>query len=116
MPWRGAYLSQHLLGGPRRFVLGASGHIAGAINPASKNRRSYWTNESLSEEPEAWLSAAQEQPGSWWRDWARWLEAHKGKLVPARTALGNDRYRPIEPAPGRYVKEPALPLVREPIV
>ncbi|MBP6999507.1 MAG: class I poly(R)-hydroxyalkanoic acid synthase [Tepidiphilus sp.] len=116
VPWRGAYLSQRLLGGPRRFVLGASGHIAGAINPARKNRRSYWTNDSLPEEPEAWLAGAQEQPGSWWWDWARWLETHKGKLVPARTALGNDRYRPIEPAPGRYVKEPALPLVREPVV
>ncbi|WP_142803501.1 alpha/beta hydrolase [Tepidiphilus sp. J10] len=116
VPWRGAYLSQHLLGGPRRFVLGASGHIAGAINPASKNRRSYWINEALPEEPEAWLAGAQEQSGSWWWDWARWLEAYKGKPVPARTTLGNDRYRPIEPAPGRYVKEPALPLVREPVV
>lgn len=116
VPWRGAYLSQRLLGGPRRFVLGASGHIAGAINPARKNRRSYWVNESLPEEPEAWLAGAQEQPGSWWWDWARWLEAYKGKPVPARTTLGNDRYRPIEPAPGRYVKEPALPLVREPVV
>jgi len=113
VPWRGAYHSMQLLSGKKRFVLGASGHIAGAINPAKKNRRSYWVNDALPLEPEKWLAAAEERPGSWWNDWAHWLQAHKGREIPARTTLGNDRYRPIEPAPGRYVKEPALPLVRE---
>jgi polyhydroxyalkanoate synthase len=113
VPWRGAYHSMQLLSGEKRFVLGASGHIAGAINPAKKNRRSYWVNDALPVEPEKWFAAAEERPGSWWNDWAHWLQAHKGREIPARTTLGNDRYRPIEPAPGRYVKEPALPLVRE---
>lgn len=112
VPWRGAYHSMQLLGGEKRFVLGASGHIAGAINPAKKNRRSYWVNPELPQEPDEWFAAARECPGSWWNDWADWLKEHKGKTVPARESLGNDTYPPIEPAPGRYVKEPALPLVR----
>ncbi len=111
VPWRGAYHSMQWLGGEKRFVLGASGHIAGAINPAKKNRRSFWTNDALPADPDAWWAGAQEHPGSWWWDWAQWLVAHRGKEVPARTQLGNGQYRPIEPAPGRYVKTPALPLM-----
>jgi len=109
VPWNGAYGSTQILGGEIRFVLGASGHIAGAINPASKNRRSYWlgTPESLRAtefppEPERWLSAAVEQPGSWWNDWGHWLESHKGPLRAAR-GLGSPAYPVIEAAPGRYV-------------
>ena len=107
VPWKSAYLARNLLGGDTRFVLGASGHIAGAINPASKNRRSYWTAEGRPADPDEWLEGAVEHKGSWWLDWAEWLRQHGGKEVAARGRLGSTKYEPIEPAPGRYVKERA---------
>ncbi|THF66825.1 class I poly(R)-hydroxyalkanoic acid synthase [Pseudothauera nasutitermitis] len=107
VPWKSAYLSRNLLGGETTFVLGASGHIAGAINPAGKNRRSYWISEAGASDPDEWLEGATEQPGSWWRHWAEWLRAFGGKQVAARGRMGNAKYKPIEPAPGRYVKERA---------
>ncbi len=107
VPWRSAYLSRNILGGDPIFVLGASGHIAGAINPASKNRRSYWTNDAKPACPDEWLAGADEHPGSWWLNWIEWLKPFGGKLVAARTRLGSSRYEPIEPAPGRYVKAKA---------
>ncbi|MBR0566241.1 class I poly(R)-hydroxyalkanoic acid synthase [Azoarcus sp. L1K30] len=105
VPWASAYLGRNLLGGETTFVLGASGHIAGAINPASKNRRSYWVGASTAADPDEWLSQAEEQKGSWWVHWAQWLKAYGGKQVAARGRLGNAKFGPIEPAPGRYVKE-----------
>ncbi|WP_323004059.1 class I poly(R)-hydroxyalkanoic acid synthase [Denitromonas sp.] len=105
VPWQSAYLVRKLLGGETTFVLGASGHIAGAINPASKNRRSYWTGEAPSADPDEWLDSAQEQPGSWWLHWIEWLKKRSGKQVAARGRLGSTTYEAIEPAPGRYVKE-----------
>ena len=107
VPWKGAYLSRGLLGGEATFVIGASGHIAGAINAASKNRRSYWVNASGAADPEEWLDGAAEQKGSWWLHWIEWLRPYGGKQVAARGRLGNAKYAPIEPAPGRYVKEKA---------
>jgi polyhydroxyalkanoate synthase len=107
VPWKSAYLSRGLLGGDTTFVLGASGHIAGAINPASKNRRSYWVSGAGVADPDEWLEGATEQSGSWWLHWIEWLKARAGKQVAARGKAGNTRYRPIEPAPGRYVKERA---------
>jgi polyhydroxyalkanoate synthase len=111
VPWVSAYASTQVLRGPQRFVLGASGHIAGVVNPPAKKRRSYWVAEGAGAEgrplpgdPNAWLAQAQEKPGSWWPDWASWLAGHSGKQVKARAKSGNARYRPIEPAPGRYVK------------
>jgi polyhydroxyalkanoate synthase len=104
VPWRGAYRTTRLLGGESRFVLGASGHVAGVINPASKNRRSYWINDHLADDPDEWLAGAAEVKGSWWYDWDRWLARFGGGEVPAPGAPGSDAYRPIEPAPGRYVK------------
>ncbi|MCB1909022.1 MAG: class I poly(R)-hydroxyalkanoic acid synthase [Rhodocyclaceae bacterium] len=105
VPWQSAYLVRGLLGGETRFVLGASGHIAGAINPASKNKRNYWIGDSQASAPEEWLASAEERPGSWWLDWIDWLKSRSGEQVTARGRLGNKRYEPIEPAPGRYVKE-----------
>ena len=107
VPWKSAYLARKLLGGDTTFVLGASGHIAGAINPASKNRRSYWTADVCPADPDEWLGAAAENKGSWWLHWAEWLRSHGGKQVAARGRLGSTKYEPIEPAPGRYVKERA---------
>ncbi|ARP85920.1 class I poly(R)-hydroxyalkanoic acid synthase [Bordetella genomosp. 9] len=112
VPWTSAYASTQLLRGPLRFVLGASGHIAGVINPPEKKRRSYWAigtpdddgREPLPGDPTAWLERAQDCPGSWWPDWAAWLQRHAGKQIKAPARAGNRRYPPIEPAPGRYVR------------
>ncbi|MCB1713729.1 MAG: class I poly(R)-hydroxyalkanoic acid synthase [Candidatus Competibacteraceae bacterium] len=104
VPWQGAYRSTQLLGGPSQFVLGASGHIAGVINPAAKNKRSYWSGGAQGEDAEQWLANSQEIPGSWWPHWMEWLQAMTGKQRTARSRLGNKKYPVIEPAPGRYVK------------
>lgn len=108
VPWQSAYQSTRLLGGPTRFVLGASGHIAGVINPASKNKRSYWINDDTKADAESWLGASEEKKGSWWNDWAIWLKAQAGGEVKARATLGSKDHKVIEPAPGRYVKEKAV--------
>jgi polyhydroxyalkanoate synthase len=107
VPWRGGYKSARTLGTKAKFILGASGHIAGTINPASKGKRSYWVNDTLEADADAWFEKAQEKPGSWWPEWMAWLAPHAGKLVPARKKLGDAAHKPIEPAPGRYVKERA---------
>jgi polyhydroxyalkanoate synthase len=105
VPWRSAYRSVWLLGGEdKTFILGESGHIAGVVNPASKNRRSYWTGTPYPPDPEDWLSAARNHKGSWWPQWREWLARHGGGDRPAPQAPGNESYKPIEPAPGRYVK------------
>jgi polyhydroxyalkanoate synthase len=105
VPWRTAYASMRLLKGRIEFVLAASGHIAGVINPASRNRRNYWLNAALDDDPERWLAGATAHKGSWWPHWSRWLEPFGGARVAAREALGGGSYREIEAAPGRYVKE-----------
>jgi len=105
VPWRSAYRTLHLLGGDdKTFMLGASGHIAGVVNPASKNRRMHWTGTPYPRDPEAWLAQAQEHKGSWWPRWSKWLAQHEGgrRKAPART--GNTKHKPIEAAPGRYVR------------
>ncbi|WP_028602357.1 class I poly(R)-hydroxyalkanoic acid synthase [Ottowia thiooxydans] len=104
VPWRAAYRSTQLLGGRTQFVLGASGHIAGVINPASKNKRSYRSGGKLNGDCAQWLETSQETPGSWWSHWFEWLSPHTGKKVAAPHALGHKKYPTIEPAPGRYVK------------
>ena len=96
-----------LLGGEKQFVLGASGHIAGVVNPPAGNKRSFWTSNAYPEDTDAWLGQASEQRGSWWPTWSQWLRQHSGgkRIAPAKT--GNARHKAIEPAPGRYVKEKA---------
>ena len=106
VPWKAAYLGTQLLGGESRFVLGASGHIAGVINPASKNKRSFWLNTAQQgTTADNWLLDAQEHKGSWWSDWSDWLKQFSEGERGARKKPGNAKYKPIEPAPGRYVKE-----------
>jgi len=107
VPWAAAYASMPLLSGNKRFLLGASGHIAGVINPPAKGKRSYWTNDSLPSDPQAWLDGATEHPGSWWTLWSDWLKPMGGKLVNAPAKPGNAEFKAIEPAPGRYVKAKA---------
>ena len=106
VPWRSAYRTLGLFGGDdKRFVLGASGHIAGVVNPASKNRRSYWIGAACPASPDDWLAAAQEHKGSWWPVWDQWLERHSGGRRRAPAQPGNVKHTVIEAAPGRYVKE-----------
>jgi len=105
VPWRSAYQSTRLLGGDVGFVLGASGHIAGVVNPPAKNRRNYWTNPVLAAAADDWLARAETHPGSWWPHWGAWLARHGGPLRPAPREAGNDRNLALYPAPGRYVLE-----------
>jgi polyhydroxyalkanoate synthase len=109
VPWQGAYRSTQVLSGKRRFVLGASGHIAGVINPPAKKKRSHWIGKTaaLPASADEWLAHAVEHPGSWWADWSAWLAPFGGKQIAAPKKPGNGEYKPIEPAPGRYVKEKA---------
>lgn len=104
VPWQGAYRTTQLLGGSSQFVLGASGHIAGVINPAAKNKRSYWTGGQQGDDPEQWLASASEVPGSWWSHWIEWLTPMAGEKVAARRQPGSKKFPVIEAAPGRYVK------------
>jgi polyhydroxyalkanoate synthase len=123
VPWTSAYASMTLLnpGQPQlnRFVLGASGHIAGVINPAAKKKRSYWTNDAAPKsaagkrgakaaavvpDTDAWLAGASETAGSWWPEWAAFLGEHGGEQVKAPAKPGNRLYKAIEDAPGSYVK------------
>jgi len=104
VPWRTAYQSTQMLAGDNTFVLGASGHIAGVINPPAKKKRNFWMAGDAGPDPERWLETARSVPGSWWPAWSEWLAQQAGHKVPARVKLGNRDYRKIEPAPGRYVK------------
>ena len=105
VPWRSAYRTlAHVGATDRTFVLGASGHIAGVINPPSAKRRSHWVSDSYPADPDSWLAQAREIPGSWWPRWSQWLARHSGGKRKAPAKAGNSKYRPIEPAPGRYVK------------
>ena len=98
-PWRSTYRGTQLLGGQSRFVLAASGHIAGVVNPPEGGKYNHWVNESVPPTPEAWLEGATEMAGSWWPDWNRWVTAFAPERVPARLpAVG------IEAAPGSYVR------------
>jgi len=110
VPIGAAYASTQVLPGPKRFVMGASGHIAGVINPPAKNKRSHWmrADGKLPQTLDAWLDGAQEHPGSWWTDWSTWLQGHAGKQIAAPKTYGKGAtYKAIEPAPGRYVKQKA---------
>ena len=105
VPWKTAYGSKNLIGKDVRFVLAASGHVAGVINPPARNKRSHWLNDDLAADPQNWLENAKETLGSWWPDWDAWMKRHSNGKIPAPNLLGNSQYYPIEPAPGRYVKE-----------
>ena len=110
VPINAAYASTQVLPGKKRFVMGASGHIAGVINPPAKGKRSHWirADGKLPATLDQWLEGATEHPGSWWTDWSGWLKGHAGKQIAAPKGYGKGaRFKAIEPAPGRYVKEKA---------
>jgi polyhydroxyalkanoate synthase len=107
VPIGGAYASTQVFPGKKRFVMGASGHIAGVINPPAANKRCYWTGSETSfpKDAEQWIGKAKEHAGSWWTDWSAWLKTHAGKQIAAPKAYGRGKHKAIEAAPGRYVKE-----------
>ena len=109
VPIGGAYASTQHLPGHKRFVMGASGHIAGVINPPAAKKRSHWVREDgkFPATQADWQAGATEHAGSWWTDWASWLQSHAGKQIAAPKAYGKGKYKAIEPAPGRYVKAKA---------
>ena len=110
VPITAAYASTQVLPGKKRFVMGASGHIAGVINPPAKGKRSHWirTDGKFPATIDGWLQGATEHPGSWWTDWAAWLKGHAGKQIAAPKSYGKSpRFKAIEPAPGRYVRQKA---------
>jgi len=102
-PWGSAYRGVALLGGERRFVLAASGHVVGVVNPPEGGRYSHWIGSVLPDAPEAWLAGATEMAGSWWPDWQRWLLAQDPATVPARVP-GERALPALEDAPGSYVQ------------
>jgi polyhydroxyalkanoate synthase len=106
VPWRSAWRIVQLTGAQTHFVLVASGHIAGMINPPSKGRGEYWTNDVLSAPTtsDAWLATAQKHDGSWWSDWAGWLRLRSGQTIPA-LPIGSAAHPSIGDAPGTYVLE-----------
>jgi len=109
VPIGGAYASTQYLSGKKRFVMGASGHIAGVINPPAKGKRSHWIREDgkLPKTVDEWLGGATEHKGSWWTDWSNWLADQAGTEIAAPKTYGKGKYKVIEPAPGRYVKAKA---------
>jgi polyhydroxyalkanoate synthase len=106
-PWKSTYRGTQLLGGPKRFVLAASGHIAGVVNPPDGGKYSHWINPDLPPDPETWFHGATEMAGSWWPDWHRWVTGFGKAQVPARTP-GDHALKTIEDAPGSYVQVRAI--------
>ena len=106
VPIGGAYASTQVFPGKKRFVMGASGHIAGVINPPAAKKRCYWTGSETSfpKDVDQWIGKAKEHAGSWWGDWSGWLKSHAGKQIAAPKVYGKGKYKAIENAPGRYVK------------
>jgi len=101
-PWKTTYKGAKYLGGPVRFVLGGSGHIAGIVNPPSAKKYHYWTNETTPGSPEDWFASAEQHAGSWWQDWQAWMDARNaGERVPARRP-GHGALKALEDAPGSY--------------
>ncbi|HEU4661560.1 MAG TPA: class I poly(R)-hydroxyalkanoic acid synthase [Pseudolabrys sp.] len=102
-PAKSVLKGSQYFGGRVKFVLAASGHIAGVVNPPDKKKYQYWTGPAGSEDLDAWLKKAKAHPGSWWPDWLDWLKSHGRSMVPARK-IGGGKFKPIEDAPGSYVK------------
>jgi len=102
-PWHSVYRGTQIYGGRNKFVLAASGHIAGVINPPAAKKYAHWTNDATPPKAEDWLAGSTEHPGSWWPSWIEWLTPFSGEKVPARRP-GDGKLKAIEDAPGSYVK------------
>jgi polyhydroxyalkanoate synthase len=101
-PWKSTYAATQLYSGPVKFVLAASGHIAGVINPPGKSKYGHWRNNNLPPNPEDWLKAAASYDGSWWPHWNEWVSQYSGDEVEARKP-GDGKLKPLADAPGTYV-------------
>jgi polyhydroxyalkanoate synthase len=103
-PAKSCLVGTPFFGGPAKFVVAGSGHIAGVVNPPQKAKYQYWTGgEMAGADIDHWLASATEHPGSWWPDWLNWLKSHYERKVKARKP-GGGKLKAIEAAPGRYVK------------
>ncbi len=102
-PWKSTFAGASIIGGPTRFVLGGSGHIAGIVNPPSANKYGFWTNPTakLTGDADEWFSGVTQTAGSWWTDWQQWVTAHNGDTVPARDPV-KGKLGVLEDAPGSY--------------
>jgi len=101
-PWVSTYAATQLFSGPIRFVLAASGHIAGVVNPPASGKYNYWTNAKNPKTPDQWLKSAEEHPGSWWPEWSKWVGKNSGEKIAARKP-GGGKLKVLEDAPGSYV-------------
>jgi polyhydroxyalkanoate synthase len=105
VPWEGAFATTRILGGETEFVLGSSGHIQSLVNPPTNPKAKFFTGGDLAGSAQDWLRSATETKGSWWPHWLAWLDARSGDRRPAPAELGSNAHPPLDPAPGRYVKE-----------
>jgi polyhydroxyalkanoate synthase subunit PhaC len=104
-PAKSVLFGSQFFGGPVKYVLAGSGHIAGVVNPPSKPKYQYWTGgKPTGSNVDEWLKKATEHPGSWWPDWLQWLRSHDAKKTIAARKIGGDKLKPTEDAPGSYVK------------
>jgi polyhydroxyalkanoate synthase len=103
VPWKSAYKTTKVLGGPATFVLSNSGHIAGIVNPPNPKCRYWVADGELPDDPDVWRAKAVRHDGTWWESWTAWITQQSGPWQPAPARLGNDEFAPLEPAPGRYV-------------
>ena len=106
-PWKSTYAATQLFKGSVKFCLAASGHIAGIVNPPAAGKYCYWLNTRTPKDPDAWFRGAKQTDGSWWPEWAKWQSKFSDGKVPARQP-GGDKLKPIEEAPGAYVKVRAV--------
>jgi polyhydroxyalkanoate synthase subunit PhaC len=102
-PARSVYVGSAFFGGPVRYVLAGSGHIAGVVNPATKPKYQYWTGGPVTGEFEDWVSSANETAGSWWVDWISWINQQSSEKTQPREP-GSTKYAPLCDAPGEYVR------------
>jgi polyhydroxyalkanoate synthase len=102
-PWKSTYAATQIFQGPRKFVLSASGHIAGVVNPPPKTKYGHWENANLPPSPDDWFAGATYSPDSWWPVWEAWVAQYDGGRVPARKP-GKGKLKAIEDAPGSYVR------------